>query len=230
MKLGLLICDHVPAAHLSWAGSYPDMIHAWLPSVETEIFHVVDDDFPPSAMHCDAWLVNGSRFSVYEEIPWIRRLQAFVREIQRVQRPYVGLCFGHQLLAESLGGKVAPSPQGWCVGVHRFTIHQQHAWMNPFPDEVQLLMMCQDQVQQLPPGAELLATSSDCPVGMFLVDGRMLGIQAHPEFTPSYDRALMESRVERIGAEKVQRGLDSLQTPLDANLIGEWVKQLLLLS
>lgn len=225
MKLGLLICDHVPADYAAWAGSYPDMFRAWLPGLETEVFHVVDDEFPASPEVCDAWLVNGSRHSVYDDIAWIKRLQQFVRDIHQSGKPYLGVCFGHQMLAEALGGKVAKSDKGWCVGTHRFAISKPKPWMHPAQDHLSLLMMCQDQVQVLPPDSEVLASADDCPVGMFVVSGRMLGVQAHPEFTARYDQTLMEARVARIGDKKVQQGIASLSTPANGELFRSWTMQ-----
>lgn len=225
MRLGLLICDHVSDSFSEWAGSYPEMFSRWLPVEETEVFYVVDGQFPQDPSICDAWLINGSRHSVYEDIPWINRLKRFVRSIYVSGRPCLGVCFGHQMIAEALGGKVAKSSLGWCVGVHSFEIVQQDYWMSPFEDSINLLMMCQDQVQVLPPDSVVLASAEDCPVGMFRVGQNMLGIQAHPEFSPRYDLALMESRVDKIGAEVVQDGIDSLELPVHAKLFAEWVKQ-----
>lgn len=230
MRLGLLICDHVSDSYREWAGSYPEMFTHWLPDLETEVFYVVDGQFPENATVCDAWLINGSRHSVYEDIPWINQLKRFVRSIYVSGRPCLGVCFGHQMIAEALGGKVAKSSLGWCVGVHSFEVHQQDHWMTPFQDPINLLMMCQDQVQILPPDSVVLASADNCPVGMFRVGANMLGIQAHPEFSPRYDRALMEARVDRIGAEVVEEGIESLELPVDAVLVAAWVKQFMILS
>ncbi len=227
MKTGILICDHIPAPFQHHAIHYPEMFEAWLPDLDFEEYFVVDNEFPERAMVCDAWMVNGSRASVYDDKPWISRLKAFVREIHQSGRPFLGVCFGHQILAEALGGKVLPAESRWCVGVHEFSLTQQRAWMQPHQDPFNLLMMCQDQVQQLPAGATLLASSPACPVGMFEVEGRMLGIQAHPEFTKAYDRALMEARVERMGTETVQTGIESLNLPVHADIFRQWAVQFL---
>lgn len=230
MRLGLLICDHVSDAYLPWAGSYPKMFANWLADCTQEVFYVVDGQFPSSPEVCDAWLINGSRHSVYEEVPWILELKEFVKAIYASGRPCLGVCFGHQMIAEALGGRVAKSSHGWCVGVHSFSVESNQAWMIPPRASFNLLMMCQDQVQALPPDAEVLASAEACPVGMFRVGENMLGIQAHPEFSPRYDRALMESRVDRMGQEVVKAGIASLNEPIDATLFAEWVKKFMNLS
>lgn len=226
----MLICDHVAESLQPWAGSYPDMFNRWLPEMETEVFYVVDGQFPVDPSVCDAWLINGSRHSVYEDLPWINQLKRFVRSIYVSGQPCLGVCFGHQMIAEALGGKVAKSSLGWCVGVHSFEVLLQDHWMTPFQDQINLLMMCQDQVQILPPDSVVLASADNCPVGMFRVGANMLGIQAHPEYHPRYDQALMELRVDRIGEEVVREGIDSLDQPIDGELFAEWVKEFMIPS
>jgi len=84
-------------------------------------------------------------------------------------------------------------------------------------------MMCQDQVLALPPDSTLLAQTPDCPVAMFRVGKKMLGIQAHPEFPKKYNKALMELRIERIGERKVEFGIMSLELPTAEKSIAQWI-------
>lgn len=227
MKTALLICDRVNDDLLHVQGDYPGMFVDLFPELDFEIFNVYQGHFPNDVNDFQAYMTNGSRLSVYDEVDWIDRLKAFVREIYLAKKKYVGVCFGHQLLAEALGGKVAKAATGWSVGVHPFTITQQESWMSPFQPYLNLLMMCQDQVQILPPGGKILAKTAACPVGIFHVDNQMLGIQAHPEFSKEYDRALMELRVDRMGTEVVNTGIKSLQQPVDGEIIAQWVLQFL---
>ncbi|WP_428655684.1 glutamine amidotransferase-related protein [Runella sp.] len=227
MKIGLLECDHVREEFRHIAGDYRDMFPALFmplaPDWEFVFYDVTNGHFPASVEECDIYICTGSKFSVYDDEPWIHVLKAFVRQIYDQQKIYLGVCFGHQMLAEALGGKVQKSAVGWCVGVHEFTIDQQLPWMDPAQESVNLLMMCQDQVHQLPPDSAVLASANDCPVAMFRVGERMLGVQAHPEFPLLYEEALMRSRVERIGAEKVNKGLESLTLPLHSKLMAKWM-------
>ncbi len=229
MKTALLICDHVNDDLRHIQGEYPDMFTSLFPEIKFDVFAVCDGHFPEHAAEYDAYIVNGSRLSVYDDIDWIKQLKAFVREIQLAGKKYVGVCFGHQILAEALGGKVAKSSNGWCVGVHRLKVTQEENWMAPFQEKMNLLMMCQDQVQQLPPNATVLASMEKCPVGMFQVDN-MLGIQAHPEFSKEYDEALMLLRKERIGEDVVDAGIQSLEQPIDFELFRKWVLNFLIVK
>ncbi|MEZ4777724.1 MAG: amidotransferase [Bacteroidia bacterium] len=227
MKTGLLVCDHINENFHHISPDYTTMFRALLPDLDLIPFMVIDGEFPENAEACDAYIATGSRFSVYDEVEWVLRLKTFVQEIYASGKKYAGVCFGHQMLGEALGGKVEKSPHGWCVGVHTFSILQTEPWMKPFQSEVNLLMMCQDQVIRLPENSIHLAAAADCPVAMFRVGENMLGIQAHPEFSPVYDRALMENRVERIGREKVEMGISSLEKTPDREIVAEWIRKFL---
>lgn len=228
MKTGLLICDHVLDRFRPIAGGYEDMFPALFAGLELEPFYVCDGQFPASAEACDAYLCTGSKYSVYDDIGWIHRLKDFVREVHRQGKPFLGVCFGHQMMAEALGGQVKRAEVGWCIGAHTFEVVQPEDWMAPFAPNFNLLMLCQDQVVRLPPGSTVLAHTADCPVGMFRIGETMLGIQAHPEFVADYNRAMMEDRAERMGREKVRRGLISLQRPLHRELLAAWMTRFLL--
>ncbi|MEL6865746.1 MAG: amidotransferase [Bacteroidota bacterium] len=223
MRVGLLLCDHVDEPWQEAYGDYPAMFRALLPKVEWEVFALCDGHFPPSANHCDLWLATGSRRSVYEEEDWIVRLKALVQDIYGAGKKYIGVCFGHQMLAAAMGGEVRKAAQGWVIGIHTFELLQEEIWMQPFQQELKVLMMCQDQVWRLPPGAQLLGRSPQCPIGFFQMDHQMLGIQGHPEFSRAYNRHLMNSRMDRMGAELVEKGLQSLEEDLDHALIAQWI-------
>ncbi len=222
-KIALLICDEVTEDLRHVQGDYPDMFRELFPALDFEVFNVYRGHFPEDVHDFDWYMTNGSRRSVYEKEEWIEQLKAFVREIYQAGKKYIGVCFGHQLLAEALGGKVAKAKTGWSVGVHPFSMVQQTDWMNPYQPELQLLMMCQDQVQVLPQGGVVLASTPTCPVGIFQVDSHMLGIQAHPEFSKEYDRALMEARLDRMGTDVVTAGIASLEKNVDREIIARWM-------
>lgn len=223
MKIGLLECDHVLPELRHIAGDYRDMFLDFLPGPEWVFFDVCKGQFPSPDDDCDAYLCTGSRFSVYDEVDWILELKSFVKNIYNSDKKFIGVCFGHQMLGEALGGKVKKAESGWNVGVHAFEILQPAPWMSPFQPRLNLMMMCQDQVVQLPPGSTVLARTAHCPVGMFHVGANMLGIQGHPEFPKTYEARLLEMRRDRIGSEKVDAALKSLDLPVDAAPIAAWI-------
>ncbi len=229
MKIGLLECDHVRDELRHIAGDYREMFPALFQQVtqdwEFVFYDVCNGEFPESVHACDAYICTGSKNSVYDDEPWIQQMKDLIQEMYTSGKTFVGVCFGHQLLGEALGGKVEKSPNGWSVGVHSFQLLKHEEWMQPVKSDFNLLMMCQDQVLKLPSGSTLLAITEFCPNAMFMVGSHMLGIQAHPEFPKTYNQALMELRVERIGAEKVQEGIRSLEMQTDESCIAGWIVQ-----
>ncbi len=220
MRLGLLRCDEVDERFRHLA---PSALAMYRRTFETDDVSLVDYDvlageLPADPAECNAWMITGSRASVYDDDPWIRALSTTVRLLHRARAPMIGICFGHQLLAHALGGETARSERGWGIGVRRFRTD-----VPELPSPVNLLMSHQDQVVRLPPSARLLAYSDYCPNAIFAIDGHAVGVQGHPEFTPEYMAALLRSRTERIGAEPVARALDSLDDEIHGREVAAWL-------
>ena len=231
MKLGLLECDHVADRFRAIAGDYREMFPALFarhaPAVSFRNYDVCNGEFPASIDECDGYLCTGSRFSVYQELDWIVALKGFVRRLAEGDRPFIGICFGHQMLGEALGCRVAPAETGWGVGIHAMEMVKREAWMQPEIPSCRLQYMHQDQVPHLPEGGVLLGRTDHCPIAMFRVGDSMLGLQAHPEFTAPYSEALLRDRRERIGNERVETALESLHTPTDEGVVVSWIEAFL---
>ena len=200
-----------------------------LPSQVFRDYQCYRGEIPQAAYECQAWIATGSSHSVYEDVDWIKDLLAFINEIYVSQSKYIGVCFGHQLLAEALGGKVEKSANGWCVGVHEFTVDKKTDWMIDAKESYNILMMCQDQVIRMPGLSAVHASSTVCPIGMFTVGSNMLGIQGHPEYSKNYDKALLLDRRKRIGEAKVSSALESMWRNVDQLLLGRWINEFILM-
>lgn len=227
MRIGLLICDHVRMEYQKEHGDYPAMFRDFLPDLTFVEYEVVNGEFPKSIEECDAYMCTGSKHSVYEDIPWIHQLSDFVKTLHHHKKKFIGVCFGHQMIGHVLGGKVEKSPNGWCVGIHTFEMKVQKEWMQPGKSTLNVLMMCQDQIIDLPPGAELLASGPICPHAILQIGDHILSIQGHPEFTKEYDKVLMLAREDRMGSDVVQAGLKSLEKEVDRGILRGWIEQFL---
>ncbi len=231
MKLGILQCDIVRSHLQPTFGDYPDMFRKLLSSVdatlEFQTFVACQNELPETPQACDAYLLTGSKRSVFEQVSWIAGLEDCVRTLHSHRMPLVGVCFGHQLIAQALGGEVERAAKGWGVGVSRQQVFAQPPWLQPVLREIAVLVSHQDQVTALPPTATLFAGNDFCPNAMFTVGDHIFTSQGHPEFLPSYARALMEIRRDRIPTSVLEAGLQSLITPLDHALVAQWIVQFL---
>lgn len=226
LRVGLLECDHVDERFRSIAGDYADMFAALLPDVDLVPYDVCNGALPAAPDECDGWVATGSRRSVYDDVGWIAALSGFVRSVRDTGAPYVGICFGHQLLAHALGGRTQRA-SAWGAGAHRMEVCATEAWMDPPTETATLLYLHQDQVTALPEGTVVLGRTEHCPIAMVRVGRAMLGMQAHPEFPADYLAALLGARAERIGAARTARARHSLASPTDAGVIARWIVRFL---
>lgn len=223
--IGLLVCDRVRDEFLDVSGDYTDMFASLLSArLELTPYFILDDEFPASPTERDGWITTGSRHSVYDDIPWIHRFAEFTRQIAAADVPLVGICFGQQMIAHALGGRVEKSDRGWGVGSKEVTVTEQRPWMAPNAATYRILNSHQDQVVELPPGGTVIATNDHCPVSALAVGGRIIGFQGHPEFTPEYSAALMQARRGGlIPEEVVDEGLASLAIGPDRDVLVDWI-------
>ncbi len=231
VRVGILQCDEVCEELRTEFGDYPKMISEELkkvrPKWSTTTFHVFLGEFPNELNDCDAYITTGSRSSVYDDEQWIGEFEKLVRVIAEKRVPFVGVCFGHQMMAQALGGVVKPADSGWGVGVSTIRFSDRDIGSLPLPEELSLIVSHQDQVTGVPPGLEILGGNDFCPVSWCRYGETMLGIQGHPEFSKAYSRALMDLRRELIGEKAYAAGIASLDQPVDAESAFECIAQFL---
>ena len=227
LRLGILQCDSVRPEFQPEFDDYPDMFRRLLTTAAVRpgfrVYDLTAGTFPASVGECDAWLFTGSKWSVYDPDQWIRDAHELARTLHEAQRPTIGICFGHQLIARSLGGRVEKAAAGWGVGVHTTEILRHEPWMRPARASLSLLVSHQDQVVEPPAGAEHLAGHAFCPYDMFRIGDHILTLQGHPEFEPGYSRATMDMRRERLGEETYRAGVASLDTAIDPGVAAAWI-------
>lgn len=227
LRIGLLVCDHVDDGLRGRSGDYPDMfrrLFAGHPTVDLVEYDLTAGRFPARLDECEGWITTGSRRSVYEEEEWIARFAELVREAARHQVPFVGICFGHQMIAHALGGRVRRSERGWGVGVKVVDVFAAEPWMAESSGDYAILNSHADQIIEPPHGAEVLGGNEHCPISMMCLGPTMLGIQGHPEFDVAYSRALMEARRGvAIPEEAVDAGLLSLRHSPDRDRLAGWI-------
>jgi len=202
MKIGILETGEVHPDLKARHGDYPAMFAALLgaadPALEFATVRVVVGEVPTSPSQADAWLVTGSHHGVYDDLPWIEPLKAFLRACVAAGVPIVGVCFGHQILAEALGGRAAKSDRGWGLGVQDYEVTARAGWMAALPDRFAVRALHQDQVVRLPPDATVLARSAHCEYAALAYGDPerpfALSLQPHPEFDADFMDELIALR------------------------------------
>ncbi len=227
-RLGILQTDAVRADLLGHFGDYPamftDLLQQVDPRIEPVIYDVQVGSYPTDIDEVDAYLITGSKRSVYEDEAWIRRLSRFVIELNGRRKKLVGICFGHQMVAHALGGRTEASENGWGVGMHQTFLTEEGRQMTGAEKGFNWIVSHRDQVVVPAPGSVVLAGSDFCPIGMCVVDQHIFTVQGHPEFTKPYLRALIADRRSLLGATVYERALQSLeQREADAALMAEWI-------
>lgn len=227
MKIGILEAENLQSDILKKYGRYSDMIRDLLRSVEPRLdcqtYAVVNGEYPEDSNECDAWLITGSKAGAYDDTPWIRQLELYIQSLAEQRKKLIGICFGHQVIAQALGGRVEKSDKGWGVGVMASDVMLSKPWMQPARQQFSLLVSHQDQVTELPPGAERLAGNEFCVNSSYQLNDHILTFQGHPEFIMEYARQSMDGRRELIGEERYQRARASLANTTDHTMIANWI-------
>lgn len=185
-----------------------------------ENFAVLDGIFPGQVTDCDAWLITGSAFSAYEDLPWIAQLEDFIRAANVAQIPMVGICFGHQIMAQALGGKVEKSNKGWGLGPHEYEF-------DGIDTPVTINAWHQDQVTILPEGAKTVGRSSFCEHAAISYGKAGYSVQAHPEFNNSFITDLIELRRNSVPADRVDTALSDLNHKVPSPAVVTQIKSFL---
>lgn len=232
MRLGILEAGRPPAPLDETHGRYPtmfeDLLRPHLPAeIEVVGYPVIEEVFPESVVECDAWLITGSAFGVYDPDPFIATLKTFTKAIAEANLPLVGICFGHQLIAEVLGGVAVKSDKGWGVGAHRYDLHSAPDWLKAEAGlTFDTYVSHQDQVTAPPPGSTVIAGSPFCPNAMITIGEMILTLQSHPEMPSAYVRDLYELRRERIGSDTIDAAMKTIVDPPlapDADRVASWI-------
>lgn len=206
MLIGILQTGQSPDMLRDAAGDYPDMFAQLLAGrgLTFRTYRVEEMDFPTDVHDCEGWLITGSRHGAYEDHPFIPKLEAFIRAVIGAHVPLVGICFGHQIIAQAMGGKVERYPGGWAVGPQDYDFGGEKVTLNAWH---------RDQVTEVPKGAEVVACNDFCENAALVYGEDAFTVQAHPEFRDDFVRGLMQTRGKGVVPDDLMAAADARLGP-----------------
>ena len=224
MKLAILETGRPPGDLAQRFGDYPAMVRELLgEGFEADSFDVAAGKLLGDPSGYDGYLITGSPAGVYDDLPWIEPLLEFIRSAKT--QKMVGVCFGHQAMAEALGGHVEKSAKGWATGLHTYSVIGNEPWLDPVP-QIAAPASHQDQVVAQPPNTKVIAQSGFTRYAALAWSDRpAISFQFHPEFAPQFAKALIAARRDRL--PDPDGAIASLDAPNDNARVGEWIRRFL---
>jgi len=219
MKIGILQTGHAPEEIITTRGDFDAHFRRLLDGhgFTFETYNVVDMQFPDALTDCNSWLVTGSKHGAYEDHPFIPPLEALIRDIYAADLPMVGVCFGHQIIAQALGGKVEKFEKGWAVG------RREYDW-NGAP--VALNAWHQDQVVERPAEARVVASNHFCENAALIYGKKVFTVQPHPEFDATFVEGLADHRGPGVVPDaQLAEVRENLPRPIDNGLVADQIAQ-----
>lgn len=217
-NIGLLQCDHVLEEHRRSAGGDYLQIYqeVFLPSakridlshdIQIIKYEIIDGIFPESTNECDAWIIAGSKFNIFDDEEWILKLKSFTCRLIEEKRTLIGICFGHQLIASLLGGKVIVRQQ-WVVGQQNIEF-TENAWIKS--RTAKLLGCHKCEVVNLPSEVKIIGTTNAIRISFFYLNNNILCSQYHFDLKAEYLKELIEYRRYKIGDNNCDMALKSIR-------------------
>ncbi|WDR06727.1 type 1 glutamine amidotransferase [Devosia rhodophyticola] len=228
MQITIIQTGQVPPALADTFEPYPQMFEAMFDGTgahfDFETIAVHEGAPLPDPVGLAAIVITGSSAGVYDDLIWMAPLRQFIRDAYAAGTRMVGICFGHQIMADALGGDVGKSEKGWGLGRHTYAVTNRPDFMADAPQTLAIACSHQDQVKVPPAAARVIMASDFTPnAGLMYENGAALSFQPHPEFDNDFMLALAALRRGQVPDQLVEAAEASVSTPSDSKALAGYI-------
>lgn len=226
-RFGVLMCaedsEYVKKKYGGFFGVFVKMLgeegETW------DVYRVAAGEFPDDdevGMY-DGFVITGSCSDAHSNDVWICKLLILLKKLDALKKKVLGICFGHQILGRSLGGKVSRAPSGWDIGIRTIQLSSSTNLFSSLkiPNLLPIIECHRDEILELPPKVEVMASSDRTGIEMFRYGDHMMGIQGHPEYTKDIllhliDRLLRRKFIMESFANEMMGNLENFEPNREA--------------
>lgn len=227
IRLGILQVNHDKSVEVGDA--FPDDAHRFRDLFDAQedrfkyrVYMTIGGEIPIDLDEQDAFLITGSPLSVLDEHIFSDALTDFINRCDTAKKPLIGACFGHQAIAQALGGKVEKFNSGYNVGVEDTFFRSHRPWMQPASEALPMYVFHEDQVTELPAGCELLGSTKGCKIASFCKDSHIFTTQAHPEFCSRFMSCVLEFTQDKMSAQDAMHARESIKRDQQGAVFAQW--------
>lgn len=235
MRVAILETDTPSDSVYSKYGRYGQIFENMLKNAgfngECRFYNVVNGEYPVESENIDAYLITGSKHNCYDNDKWIVDLVEFVKNTK--DKPFIGICYGHQIVARALGAKTGPHPDNeWelsVVPMKMTNLAKQVFNTAKDQDTISIMQMHRDIVHELPRDTELLASNENCKVQGFYKKNKYWCVQGHPEFDSFIINEIVKSRKEGgiFSEELANDALNRSNNQVDSDVLAKSIVEFL---
>ena len=232
LKLGILQTNHDKSVEVGDA--YPDDAHRFRDlfdaqeiRFEYKVYMTIGGQVPATLDEQDAFLITGSPLSVLDNHLFTNDLVAFVRACDAAKKPLIGACFGHQFIADALGGTVKKSKNSYNVGVEDTNFFEKKLWMKPKQQRLPMYVFHEDEVTHLPEGTQLLGSTPNCKIASFSKGKHIFTTQAHPEFTQEFMTSVVSYTAQNDQSFDPTVAISQLNFSTKGHIFANWCTEFL---
>ncbi len=196
----------------------------FFPEADFKIFRTSENEFPEHVEEFDLYFITGSVHAAYDDFEWIRELERFIQKAHATKKLLVGFCFGHQVIAKALGGKVECSKNGWVLGVRNIELDKNQPWLGDEKSALNIVHIHQDQVTIPPPNSTVISGDDLCPNEVLTISNHILTIQGHPEFSNEYFQTLLPIIKDRFNETTYTDAMNTVNLPNEGAIFAQFVR------